>query len=176
MMELSRRAKRMQRHHQRRNMPTLNMISLMDIFTILVFFLLVNSTEVEELPTANQVNLPTSIAEARTRTTPLLVVSPKDITSEDKRIMSVAAALNSEQKLLTPLLPVLKRQLEQLKLDAPDQALELTVMGDQTLPYKLIKRIMATGAEAGFERVALAVVQKSNLDVSSVSNSSAEPN
>ena len=40
MMEKSRRAKRMERHHKQRKQPALNMVSLMDIFTILVFFLL----------------------------------------------------------------------------------------------------------------------------------------
>jgi len=52
-MKLSRRAKRMQQHHARKNdrNATLNMVSLMDIFTILVFFLLVNATNSEVLPT-----------------------------------------------------------------------------------------------------------------------------
>ncbi|MCH8101169.1 MAG: biopolymer transporter ExbD, partial [Proteobacteria bacterium] len=43
-MVKSGRAKRMEKHHKRNKaMGTLNLVSLMDIFTILVFFLLVNS-------------------------------------------------------------------------------------------------------------------------------------
>ena len=51
-MNMSRRAKRMQMHHARRKdrNAALNMVSLMDIFTILVFFLLVNATSSEVLP------------------------------------------------------------------------------------------------------------------------------
>ena len=44
MNEHSARAKRMERHHQRaKGGSSLNLVSLMDIFTILVFFLLVNA-------------------------------------------------------------------------------------------------------------------------------------
>ena len=40
----------------------LNLVSLMDIFTILVFFLLVNSSDVETLPNAKDLQLPESIS------------------------------------------------------------------------------------------------------------------
>ena len=51
-MKQSIRAKRMARHHSRlKKVPTLNLVSLMDIFTILVFFLLVNSSDVEVIET-----------------------------------------------------------------------------------------------------------------------------
>ena len=46
-MKLSRRAKRMRRHYSRMHRGGgLNLVSLMDIFTILVFFLMVNSSDV----------------------------------------------------------------------------------------------------------------------------------
>lgn len=50
MMEMSRRARRMERHHARNKQPALNLVSLMDVFTILVFFLLVSSSNVQQLP------------------------------------------------------------------------------------------------------------------------------
>ena len=49
-MKMSRRAKRMDRHHRRnKGNAVLNLVSLMDIFTILVFFLLVNSGRLNAL-------------------------------------------------------------------------------------------------------------------------------
>ena len=58
-MKMSRRAKRMDRHHKRnKGRAVLNLVSLMDIFTILVFFLLVNSGEVQVLPNAKALSLP----------------------------------------------------------------------------------------------------------------------
>ena len=41
---------------------SINLVSMMDIFTILVFFLLVNSSDVEVLPNAKEIVLPTSTA------------------------------------------------------------------------------------------------------------------
>ena len=61
-MVKSARAKRMEKHHKRHGKNVgLNLVSLMDIFTILVFFLLVNSSDVETLPNAKDLQLPESI-------------------------------------------------------------------------------------------------------------------
>ena len=60
------------RHQQRRvaqkkhgKAGALNLVSLMDIFTILVFFLMVNSSEVEVLQTSSKIKLPDSTSEQR---------------------------------------------------------------------------------------------------------------
>ena len=54
-------AQRMQQNHRRFLRPArLNLVSLMDIFTILVFFLLVNSGDSEILHVNKQVRLPIS--------------------------------------------------------------------------------------------------------------------
>jgi len=37
---------------------------------------------------------------------------------------------------------------------------EATIMGDKTIPYRLLKKVMATCTQAGFGRVSLAVLQK----------------
>ena len=65
-MVKSARAKRMEKHHKRNKASGgLNLVSLMDIFTILVFFLLVSSSEVQTLPNAKDMTLPESIAEKK---------------------------------------------------------------------------------------------------------------
>ena len=67
-MHKSKRAKRMEvRHKRHKAAGTLNLVSLMDIFTILVFFLLVNSSDVEVLPNAKDIQLPESIAEQKAK-------------------------------------------------------------------------------------------------------------
>ena len=63
MMNTSRRAKRMERNHKRNKQSSLNLVSLMDIFTILVFFLLVSSSNVQQLPNSKDISLPTSVAD-----------------------------------------------------------------------------------------------------------------
>ncbi len=63
-MKKSTRAIRMDRRHKRhQNVPTINLVSLMDIFTILVFFLLVNSSNTQQPPGNKSIELPESVAE-----------------------------------------------------------------------------------------------------------------
>ena len=62
---LSQRAARMERRHERGKAGTaLNLVSLMDIFTILVFFLMVNSSDVEVLETTSDIRLPDSTGDS----------------------------------------------------------------------------------------------------------------
>ena len=72
-------------HHKRatKRNAVLNMVSLMDIFTILVFFLLVNSTEVEVLPNADKLKLPESIADQRARETVVVMITNDDLLPPD---------------------------------------------------------------------------------------------
>ena len=79
-MQMSRRAKRMERRNEKgKKTIALNLVSLMDIFTILVFFLLVNSTDVEVLPNAKDIQLPESVAEEKARENVVIVISDEKI-------------------------------------------------------------------------------------------------
>ena len=75
-MKNSRRMKRMARNHSRT--PKMNLTSLMDVFTILVFFLLVNSANTEVLETPKQITLPASTVEEKPRETVVIFVSPTE--------------------------------------------------------------------------------------------------
>ena len=79
MMEMSRRARRMERHHQQRKRPGINLVSLMDIFTILVFFLLVSSSNVQQLPNKKDIRLPTYVASKAPQETLVIFVTREKI-------------------------------------------------------------------------------------------------
>ena len=99
-MKLSRRAKRMERNHARSgNHPRFNMISLMDIFTILVFFLLVNSSEVQ-VSNNKSIQLPESVAEQKPRETVTILVTEADILVQDRKVARVDEALASEGRTI----------------------------------------------------------------------------
>ncbi|HEB98080.1 MAG TPA: biopolymer transporter ExbD [Thiotrichales bacterium] len=163
-MKMSRRARRMERHHRRARRATgLNLVSLMDIFTILVFFLLVSSGDGEVLPTTRSVQLPESLAEQRPRQNLVVMVTDTDILLQGRKVLSVDAALQEKGLNLQPLLEALNR-LEARRLrraTAEEQGRrEVTIMGNRDIPYRLLKKVMATCTEAGFGRVSLAVLQK----------------
>jgi len=162
-MKMSRRAKRMARHHKRRKVPGLNLVSLMDIFTILVFFLLVNSSTSVQLPGAKDFKLPLSSAEKKPEETLTLMITPKDLLVQGRKVASVAEILHSDAPTIDALARELKFQARK-RLVAGDEEKEgrhITIMGDKGIPYRLLKKIMATCTEADYRNIALAVSQKS---------------
>ena len=160
----SRRAERMERHHKRAGRNTgINLVSLMDIFTILVFFLLVNSSDGEVLPTQKSVTLPESVAEESPRLALVVMISDSDIMIHGKVITSIEAILNTDSdaaaRLKTALQTELGKSFPQGKNTKPVRY-EATIMGDRDIPYKILKQVMASCTEAGFARISLAVLQK----------------
>ena len=160
-MKLSRRAKRMQSHHARskdRN-AGLNMISLMDIFTILVFFLLVNATSSEVLPTPKQITLPNSVADQVPRRNLVITVNNNMINLEGIPVIDVASVNKATQKTIPTLFRSLKTSVLRVK-DLTDKK-GVTIMADREIPYALLKKIMLTCQGAGFTNLSFAVNQKS---------------
>lgn len=162
-MKQSRRAKRMERHHRRNRLRAgLNLVSLMDIFTILVFFLLVNSADVQEIPSTKAIKLPHSVAEQKPRETVIVMVTDQDILVQGERVAATSDA-RGKGLIIKPLQRALEAQAERrlVKSDDPTASKgEVTVMGDRSIPYSLLKQVMATVTEAGYGRVSLAVIQK----------------
>lgn len=161
-MHMSRRAKRMQSHHARKKdrNAVLNMVSLMDIFTILVFFLLVNATSSEVLPTPKNLTLPNSSAEKLPVKNLVIAVNKETVSLQGVPVISVKAAMESKYKTIKPLFMALKKTARQSK-DIADKK-GVTIMGDKNIPYALLKKIMLTCAGANYTNLSFAVNQKSS--------------
>ncbi|HHH42669.1 MAG TPA: biopolymer transporter ExbD [Gammaproteobacteria bacterium] len=154
----------MERHYKRnKGAPAFNMVSLMDIFTILVFFLLANSGEGEVLPSTRNIELPESIAEQKPRQNVVIVVTASDILVQGSKVISVQDAEDSKGLVIEPLRAELERQNRRRVLPtdgSKEQPTEVTIMGNKLIPYRLLKKVMATSTEAGFGKISLAVMQK----------------
>jgi biopolymer transport protein ExbD len=158
---MSRRALRLARSKKRaKRIPELNLVSLMDIFTILVFFLLVNSSNIEVLPNPEAMQLPESLAQQPPHVTPVLMVTERDILVGGTRVMALDAALRAPG----PVLQELKNQLQQLPLRAVTGGSqtrgEINIMADREIPYSLLKKVMVTCTDARFNKISLAVTQR----------------
>ncbi|MDX1516663.1 MAG: biopolymer transporter ExbD [Woeseiaceae bacterium] len=165
-MVKSARAKRMAKHHKRNaRSSALNLVSLMDIFTILVFFLLVNSSDVETLPNAKDLQLPESIAEEKAKETVVILIGEQDILVQGKPVAKVAAVNAQPGNNIPALREALKSQNDRvLRREARDEIAgrEVTIMGDKEIPYRVLKKVMATCTEADYGQISLAVLQKSS--------------
>ena len=162
----SARAKRMEKHHKRNTRSgTLNLVSLMDIFTILVFFLLVNSSEVETLPKSEDLQLPESIAEQKAGETVVILIGEVDILVQGKVVAKVADVQEQKGNDIPALREALQSQNDRvLRRAAQDDIAgrEVTIMGDKEIPYRVLKKVMATCTQADYGQISLAVLQKSS--------------
>ena len=100
MTPLQKRAERRERNQSHIDM---NLVALIDIFTILIFFLLSSASGVEILPSPKAVKLPQSTAEAAPRETIVVVVSADDIVVDGRSVASVKDVMGTEGDLIAPL-------------------------------------------------------------------------
>lgn len=164
-MKESSRARRMQRHHKRnKQVASLNMVSLMDIFTILVFFLLVSATDQETMPTMKDIKLPEATSEVKPKTNIVILVSSDMIMIQGRNVVSAKKAINRNDTVIPELLAALndeaKRKIATVKDEKIVKKRGVTIMGDKEIPYVLLKKIMLTCASTEFTNISLAVVTK----------------
>ena len=151
------------RHQQRRGSQkshrkpaSLNLVSLMDIFTILVFFLMVNSSEVEVLQNNSKIKLPDSSSEKQPKNRLVISVDDDDLVLQGRAVATVASIRSPDVKVI----PGLKTELEYQaarKGEIPELGFEITILGDRELPYWLLKKILYTCQKSDFAQISLAV-------------------
>jgi biopolymer transport protein ExbD len=167
-MRSSRRIKRMGRN--RLKISKMNLTSLMDVFTILVFFLLVNSGSVEVLDTPKELTLPESRVETKPRETVVIFISPTEVLVQGQLVALVEEIIENKASVLDPIaarLAQLKESVIGTSTLAVSTSQEVTILADKSVPFTVIKTIMSTCTSEGFENVSLAVTQKAGAQVAS---------
>lgn len=140
----------------------LNLVALMDIFTILVFFLLLNSGEAEKLESAQYVNLPDSHAGTPPHDDVVVMIDDEAIWLGDEILVKLDEVVESEESSVPALSQALADHRErkgELSSYEEKNGLALTIMGDQAVSYGLLKMVMATCRQEDFRDIALAVNQ-----------------
>lgn len=164
-MKQSLRAKRMAKHRMRLNyVPKLNLVPLIDCFTLLIFFLLINySADVEVLHTDKTVKLPSSISETAPGETIVITVSATDVIVSGQRIGGIAEMMADQSQKFLPLeteLKYLASKAAPLTEKEKAEGRPITILGDRAIPYEQLKKIMATCVAADYRKIALAVSHK----------------
>jgi len=161
MMTMSRRARRMERNHKRNKQSAINLVSLMDIFTILVFFLLVSSSNVQQLPNSKDISLPTSVAEKAPKETLVIAITQDSIIVQGVKVSNIANVLASSEILIPGLEQELKFQSSRsVVTPKSSKGRSVTIMGDENIPYQLLRKILATCRQTSYTHIAFAAVQK----------------
>jgi len=161
-MRDSRRMKRMERNNRKGDIKGLgiNLIPMMDVLCVLVFFLLFHSFN-STLPDA-QIALPASVVETRPRETVAIVVSPEVVMVQGEAVISTSKLLDDSIGIVYEV----RERLEQLRTiietsaKTAAESKEITLLADKTIPFKVLKKIMSTCTASGYDRLSLAVIQK----------------
>ncbi|CAG1019993.1 hypothetical protein BURC_04932 [Burkholderiaceae bacterium] len=161
-MKLTPLERRAERKARNQSAVDLNLVALIDIFTILIFFLLSSASGVELLASPKAVKLPESVAEKSPRETVVVVVSGADILVDGRKVANVSDVMATQGDLIAPLKDELdllaSRQV--IRADNEAQSKALTIMGDKNIPYQLLRKVMVTAARANFSDVSFAVTRK----------------
>ena len=161
-MKLTPLEKRAERKARNKSMVDLNLVSLIDIFTILIFFLLSNNTAETSLPPSRAVKLPESTSEKSPKDTIVVAVNNNEILVEGRKVADVAAYASATEDLIPPLKAALDaiggRQV--VRAENAAKARAVTIMGDKAIPYQLLRKVMYTCALADYQDVSFAVRSK----------------
>lgn len=158
--------RRAQRRERSKSLVDLNLVSLIDIFIILIFFLLFNTSEGEVLPNDKSVKLPQSTSQANPKDSLIILVSGQEVQLQGRRVATVADILANDQDVIEPLrleLETLAGSRQAGVGDKKDQGRSVTIMGDKDIPYRLLRKVMATCARANYEQISFAVLRKNKI-------------
>jgi len=167
-MKQNRRMKRMARARNQKK-PTLNLVSLMDVFTILVFFLLVNSSSSDVMESPKSIKLPESVVNSKPRETIIVLVTEDNVLVQGDVVMSTADVIASKEAVMQPIQDRLLQQQKKVigfNTRTVAQSKEVTVLAHRSLPFKLLKKVMSSCTSAGYGKISLAVIQKASQTVS----------
>jgi biopolymer transport protein ExbD len=162
-MKNTRRIKRMARN--RPKITKMNLTSLMDVFTILVFFLLVNSATTEILESPKQIKLPDSVVEAKPRESVVIFVSPYEVLVQGQPVALVEDILTMEGQQVAGIgerLDEITQSIIGINTKIVAESQEVTILADKSVPFAVVKKVMSTCTSQGYTQISLAVMQKAS--------------
>ena len=162
-MNDSRRMRRMAR--SKKKVAGLSLTSLMDVFTILVFFLLINSSSSDVMEPPKEITLPDSVVETKPRETVVIMVTEEMVLVMGEPVGSLQQVLESEGAVFQPISDKLIRQRSRVigvSTKTIAESTEVTILASKTTPFKILKKIMSSCTNAGYGKISLAVIQKAS--------------
>ena len=137
----------------------LTLIPMIDMLTILVVYLLVHAADTEILPNTRNISIPQSISEHRPREATVVTVTRDMLYVNGEPVVSVADVGRTVDPVVAPLRAALQRQAASVLGEDGTQG-EVTVMADKSLPYAVLRKVVASCSAADYGKVSLAVVER----------------
>jgi biopolymer transport protein ExbD len=161
-MRTSRRQKIMARGKRSGESTGMMLTSLMDIFTVLVLYLLVNQGDGINLEPPPWVVLPDSAVDTIPRQSIVISLTQKDVLIQGEPVVSIAevsasplAEIDAIRQRILQIKDAAAKQKDQIGVDT-----EVTIVADRAVPFKVLKKVMSTSSNAGYGKISFAVNQK----------------
>jgi biopolymer transport protein TolR len=139
------------------------LIPFIDMMTILVVFLLAHTAEVDILPNTKNISIPQSLSERKPNAAIVVMVTKDSVYVDGKLVGSIADIVANSGNVFAPLKAALVAQND-LALGGAQRTeiakREVTIMGDKSTPYSVLKKIMMTCSDAEYGKVSFAVVER----------------
>ena len=153
---------RIKRHRQRKHGANhFALIPFIDMMTILVVFLLAHTAEVDILPNTKNISIPQSISDRKPSAAIVVMITKDSLYVDGQLVGSLAGPGANQGPFFAPLKNALMAQNSRSLQQNTDIAKrEVTIMGDKSTPYSVLKKIMMTCSEAEYGKVSFAVVER----------------
>jgi biopolymer transport protein ExbD len=139
----------------------------MDVFTILVFFLLVNSSSSDVMEPPKNITLPDSTVETKPRETVIVMITPEQVLVQGDPVITTEEVIESKTPVIEPVIERLHLQQQKVigvSTKVVAESKEITVLAHRTVPFHLMKKVMASCTSAGYGKISLAVIQKAKSE------------
>jgi biopolymer transport protein ExbD len=156
---------------QRSTNLELNVIPMVDMMTMLVIFLLQQfSATGEVLYMQRDIKLPDASHAQQIEVAPVIAVSAAQVVISGQKVAEVSEVEKDPSLLIAPLVEKLrdeKKRWDYIHQNEADREKswkgEVNVQADGKVPFRVIKRVMASASEAGYENVNFATVEESTV-------------
>jgi biopolymer transport protein TolR len=155
---------RIKRHRQRKHGAShFALIPFIDMMTILVVFLLAHTADVDILPNTKSIAIPQSISDRKPSAAVVVMITKDSLYVDGQLVGSLQAVIANQGPFFAPLKTALMAQNDRMLRTAQQSDIakrEVTIMGDKSTPYSVLKKIMLTCSEAEYGKVSFAVVER----------------
>ncbi|HWE26117.1 MAG TPA: biopolymer transporter ExbD [Myxococcales bacterium] len=145
---------------------SLMLTSLVDMFTIIVIFLLMNfSANGEVLYLSKDIKLPDAYHGAQLERAPVISVSPDAVTFDGRQVLATDDLMKGDVLNVPALEDALRderRRYETIHASDPEHPFRglVNVQADRKITFKVIKRIMFACNQSGFGNINFAALAK----------------
>ncbi len=158
------------RRRGRDKVSSLNLTAMMDMFTIILVFLIFSfSSSDQNLKLDPDLTLPESISGLEFKWAINVNVTPTELKVEGNKIAGIKTGrlvrvkVDKEKKRIMPLYNLLKKFKEieaEEKVNPTDAETVIAFQADKDLPFELLDMVMKTSAQAGYPDFRFVVMKK----------------